>query len=154
LDICCRTYTYVYFTFQHLGDSTIRDIFHPLFDKYNVDLVFTADNHNYQRTFPLKHNSNTDSSNPIIADRNQTNYKGDYQGQIYLITGTAGRSHYDIQEQAPFVANQDDDQFGFLNIAINANNTLVGTFYSNGNDDPLGNNNIINNVLDQFTISK
>jgi len=42
---------------KHLGDSTIRDIFHPLFDKYNVDLVFTADNHNYQRTFPLKHNS-------------------------------------------------------------------------------------------------
>ena len=75
---------------KHLGDSTIRDIFHPLFDKYNVDLVFTADNHNYQRTFPLKYNSNTDSSNPIIADRNQTNYKGDYQGQIYLITGYAG----------------------------------------------------------------
>ena len=140
---------------KHLGDSTIRDIFHPLFDKYNVDLVFTADNHNYQRTFPLKHNSNTDSSNPIIADRNQTNYIGDYQGQIYIITGTAGRSHYDIQEKAPFVANQDDDQFGFLNIAINENYTsLTGTFYSNGNDDTLGNNNIINNVLDQFTISK
>ena len=43
---------------------------------------------------------------------------------------------------------------GFLNIAINANNTLIGTFYANGNDDTLRNNNIINNVLDQFTISK
>ena len=139
---------------KHLGDSTIRDIFHPLFDKYDVDLVFGGDNHNYQRTFPLQYNSNTDSSNPIIADRNQTNYKEDYQGQIYLITGTAGRSHYDIQEQAPFVANQNDDQYGFLNIAINANNTLIGTFYSNGNDNTLGNNNSINNVLDQFTISK
>ena len=41
---------------QHPGNSTIRDIYHPLFDKYGVDLVFTSDNHNYQRTFPLKYN--------------------------------------------------------------------------------------------------
>ena len=136
---------------KHLGDSTIRDVLHPLFDKYNVDLVFGGDNHNYQRTFPLQYNNNADSSNPIIADRNQTNYNGDYLGQIYLITGTAGRSHYDIQQQAPFIANQNDDQYGFLNIDINANNTsLTGTFYSNWNDDTLGNSNI----LDQFTISK
>src|SRR5918995_2531191 len=59
---------------RHPADSTIRDVFHPLFDKYNIDLVFSSDNHNYQRTFPLKYNSEVDSSNPIIADRNQTNY--------------------------------------------------------------------------------
>ena len=140
---------------KHLGDSTIRDTFHPLFDKYNVDLVFGGDNHNYQRTFPLQYNNNADSSNPIIADRNQTNYNIDYSGQIYLIIGTAGKSHYDIQQRAPFIANQNDDQYGFLNIDINANNTLVtGTFYSNGNDDTLGSNNNKNNILDQFTISK
>ena len=93
--------------------------------------------------------------NPIIADRNQTNYNIDYSGQIYLIIGTAGKSHYDIQQRASFIANQNDDQYGFLNIDINANNTSVtGTFYSNGNDDTLGNNNIKNNILDQFTISK
>ena len=40
-------------TSKHPGNSTIRDIYHPLFDKYGVDLVFTSDNHNYQRTFPL-----------------------------------------------------------------------------------------------------
>ncbi len=147
---------------KHLGDSTIRDVFHPLFDKYGVDLVFGGDNHNYQRTFPLKYNNNADSSNPIIVDRNQTNYNGDPLGQIYLITGTAGKSHYDIQQQAPFITNQNDNQYGFLNIDINANNTssLTGTFYSNGNDneddDTLGSNNIIknNDILDKFTISK
>ena len=31
---------------------------------------------------------------------------------------------------------------------------LTGTFYSNGNDDTLDSNNIKNNILDQFTISK
>jgi hypothetical protein len=147
---------------KHLGDSTIRDVFHPLFDKYGVDLVFGGDNHNYQRTFPLKYNNDADSSNPIIVDRNQTNYNGDLLGQIYLITGTAGKSHYYIQQQAPFITNQNDNQYGFLNIDINANNTssLTGTFYSNRNDneddDTLGSNNIIknNDILDKFTISK
>jgi hypothetical protein len=148
---------------KHKAESLIRDTYHPLFDKYGVDIVFTSDNHNYQRTFPLKYNSEGgDSSNPIIVDRNQTNYKGNNNGQIYLIVGTGGRSLYDIEEQAPFVAKQSHDHFGFLNIDINTNNTnnnntssLTATFYSNGNDDAL--NNIINenkNIIDQFTISK
>ena len=64
---------------QHPGNSTIRDIYHPLFDKYGVDLVFTSDNHNYQRTFPLKYNSQggvgESSNNPIIVeDNNQNNH--------------------------------------------------------------------------------
>ena len=136
----------------------LRNTYHPLFDRYNVDLVLSSDNHNYQRTFPLKHNSQQGgaSSNPIITDSNQNNYNGDYEGQIYLITGTAGRSHYDLEGQAPFVVKQNDDDFGFLNIDINTNNTsLTGTFYSNGNDETLNNNmNENNNVIDQFTISK
>ena len=37
-------------------------------------LVFTSDNHNYQRTFPLKYNSYDESSNnPIIADNRFNN---------------------------------------------------------------------------------
>jgi calcineurin-like phosphoesterase family protein/iron/zinc purple acid phosphatase-like protein C len=143
---------------KHDADPAIRNTYHPLFDRYNVDLVLSSDNHNYQRTFPLKHNSQQGgaSSNPIITDSNQNNYNGDYEGQIYLITGTAGRSHYDLEGQAPFVVKQNDDDYGFLNIDINTNNTsLTGTFYSNGNDETLNNNmNENNNVIDQFTISK
>jgi hypothetical protein len=138
---------------EHPADSTIRDIYHPLFDKYNIDLVFSSDNHNYQRTFPLKYNSDGDSSNPIITDRNQTNLHGDNPGQIFLITGTAGRSHYEIKEQAPFVVKQDDQHFGFLNIDINGK-TIKGTFYAN---EPQSNYRYIdatNNIIDQFTVSK
>ena len=76
-------------------------------------------------------------------------------GVIYLITGTGGRSLYEIKEQAPFVAKQDDKHFGFLNIDINANNTLIGTFYSSENYDAAVNgNNFKNIILDQFTILK
>jgi hypothetical protein len=150
---------------DHPADSTIRDIYHPLFDEYGVDIVFSSDNHNYQRTFPIKYNSEGDGSGdssdyPIITDRDQNDYNNDINndnsGVIYLIVGTGGRSLYEIEEQAPFVANQYDEQFGFLNIDINGN-TLKGTFYANEVEEPSGyqyvtsQNNII---IDQFTISK
>ena len=150
---------------QHPGNATIRDIYHPLFDKYGIDLVFTSDNHNYQRTFPLKYNGKDgDSSNPIIADNNQNNYhminddgnnNNDNKGIIYLITGIGGRSLYGIKEQAPFVAKQDDKHFGFLNIDINGK-TLKGTFYANEIQFPPYQyvNYYQNNVIDEFTISK
>jgi hypothetical protein len=141
---------------KHPADSTIRDIYHPLFDRYNVDLVFSSDNHNYQRTFPLKYNSNADSSNPLIVDNNKNNYKNNDKGDgvIYLITGTAGRSNYEIKEQASFVAKQDDEHFGFLNIDINGK-TLKGIFYANEQEFP--NYYYVdyrNDIIDQFTISK
>jgi len=148
---------------QHPGDANIRDIYHPLFDKYGVDLVLTSDNHNYQRTYPLKYNSeDEDSSNPIITDNNQNNYHmindddgNNKDGVIYLITGTGGRSLYPIKEQAPFVAKQDDKHFGFLNIDINGK-TLKGTFYANEIQFPPYQyvNYHQNNIIDEFTISK
>ncbi len=142
---------------QHPGDSTIRDIYHPLFDKYGVDLVFTSDNHNYQRTFPLKYNGEDGySSNPIIVDNNQNNYynNDNRDGVIYLITGTGGRSLYEIKEQAPFVAKQDDKHFGFLSIDISGN-TLKGTFYANESILPYYHYvKYQNNIIDEFTISK
>ena len=139
---------------RHPADSTIRDIFHPLFQKYGVDLVFSSDNHNYQRTFPLKYNNNNgDSSNPIISNSNQNNYNNDNGGVIYLITGTAGRSHYELQQQAPFVAKQDDKHFGFLNIDIN-DKTVKGTFYANERELGYYYVDYKNIIIDHFTISK
>lgn len=38
------------------GDAKLRDVYHPLFDKYNVDLVLERHIHNYQRSLPIKYN--------------------------------------------------------------------------------------------------
>jgi hypothetical protein len=141
---------------QHPANSTIRDTYHPLFDKYGVDLVFSSDNHNYQRTLPLKYNSEGgNSSNPIIVDNNQNNYyNNENGGVIYLITGTAGKSLTEIKQQAPFVAKQNDKHFGFLNLDIN-NKTIKGTFYANESELPQYYYvNYQNNIIDHFTISK
>ena len=104
--------------------------------------------------YVLIHNNNGDSSNPVIPNRQQNNYHDD-NGVIYLITGTAGRSHYEINQQAPFVAKQDDKHFGFLNIDINGK-TLKGIFYANEIQFPPYQyvNYYQNNVIDEFTITK
>ena len=144
---------------QHPADYTIRDIYHPIFDRYGVDLVFSSDNHNYQRTFPLKYNSeDRESSNyPIIVDRDPNNYfyyNNIYNGVIYLTIGTAGRSLYEINEQAPFVAKQDSKHFGFLNIDID-DKTLKGDFFANERTLPYYDYiDYHDNVIDHFTISK
>ncbi|HET7644831.1 MAG TPA: metallophosphoesterase [Nitrososphaeraceae archaeon] len=156
---------------KHPSDYKITDTYYPLFDKYDVDLVLSSDNHNYQRTFPLDYHSSSSgaasSDNPTIVNKNQKNYHSinynnykddDKNGVIYLITGTAGRSLYELEGQAPFIAKQDDKHFGFLNIEI-SDKTLKGTFYANENKLPQNyysdyHNNNNNNIIDEFTISK
>ncbi len=44
----------------------LRDTYHPLFEKYGVDILFSGHAHNYQRTYPLSYNK----INPSIT----TNY--------------------------------------------------------------------------------
>ncbi len=146
---------------KHPADYIITDTYYPLFDKYDVDLVLSSDNHNYQRTFPLNYHSGVDS--PIIVNKNQKNYHSidynnyndnDNNGIMYLITGTAGKSLYELGGQAPLIAKQDDKHFGFLNIEIKGN-ILKGTFYANENKLPQNYYlDYQNNIIDEFTVTK
>ena len=38
---------------HHPPVTSLRNAYHPLFDKYGVDLVLQGHNHNYQRSFPI-----------------------------------------------------------------------------------------------------
>ena len=57
----------------HPGLDELQDLYHPLFDKYHVDLILQAHNHNYQRTYPLSYNI-TRQYTPIITDKNTESY--------------------------------------------------------------------------------
>jgi hypothetical protein len=108
-----------------------RSTYHPLFEKYGVDLVLQVHNHNYQRSFPIRYN-NGDPSNPIITDNNVTNYS-DPKGQIFAIVGTGGTYgiHNFTGSPAKFTANQ-FNAYGFLNVDVIQKGTmLVGEFYDN-----------------------
>ncbi len=116
---------------KHESVKNIRDIYHPLFEKYSVDLVLQAHNHNYQRTFPLKFNP-SNSSEPVIADYNTREYN-DPGNPIFIIAGTAGADQYPLGNQSYFIAEQ-FNRFGFVEIKISKsenNHILNGTFYEN-----------------------
>jgi hypothetical protein len=102
-----------------------------------------AHSHNYQRTYPVQFNS-SDSLNPIITDKNVTNYYNP-KGQIFTITGTGGAPdiHNFTGPAAPYTAVQ-FNAYGFLDIAVTHNGTILeGNFYAN-NDT----------LKDHFTIDK
>jgi hypothetical protein len=129
-----------------------KEAYHPLFEQYNVDLVLQGHQHNYQRTYPTKYDSDTPIS-PIITDRNRNTYTNP-EGQIFLTVGTAGASLHGLNgNKAPYLITAQDEVYGFLNVDVANNNndgttTLVGTFYSNDDDDASG------EMTDQFTITK
>jgi F5/8 type C domain/Calcineurin-like phosphoesterase len=124
----------------HAAEIDFRNVYHPLFDQYNVDLVLQAHNHNYQRSYPISYNQNGDQ--PSITDINKSTYN-DPKGEIFVIAGTGGKSLYDIKSKSPFTVSQFED-YGILEVAISEASQLTGTFYTNDG----------NKILDTFTIVK
>jgi hypothetical protein len=131
---------------EHPAFTSIRDTYHPIFEKYGVDLVLSGHNHNYQRTYPIAYNPN-DSDSPVVTSEVTTGYNSQKDGIVFAIVGTGGVNFYSFDGQAPFVGSQFANKFGFLNIDIsngNPHTKLTGTFYDNKGDQ----------ILDQFTIEK
>jgi hypothetical protein len=127
---------------QHPSQDSLRDIYHLLFDYYGVDLVLQAHNHNYQRSYPLRFNQ-TNSSSPIITDRNNSVYKNP-NGTIFAVVGTAGAIPYALLGGSPFIVTR-FQKFGFLNFDLVDNGTkLIGSFYDSRDGS----------IKDHFTIIK
>ena len=113
----------------HPGLDKLQDIYHPLFDKYGVDIVLQGHNHNYQRTYPLSYNQSM-PSNPIITDRHTKDYKNE-KGPIFLTVGTAGEDLYSFKDQKPFVIEQ-FERHGFVDFNVTDNgHNLTSIFYDN-----------------------
>ena len=114
----------------HPGLDKLQDTYHKLFEKYDVDLVLQAHNHNYQRTYPLLYNE-VRQSIPIITDNSTWSYGSDVKGQIFLTVGTGGQELYNFIGQGPYVVTQ-FLLHGFLNVEVTDNGSkLSGTFYDN-----------------------
>ena len=100
---------------SHSPVAGLRDAYHPLFDKYHVDLVLQAHNHNYERTFPLMKGS---GDNPTITSTATTAYTNP-TGQIYVVVGTGGQSAYGVSSKS-YLTRQ-FTSLGYLDIAITNN---------------------------------
>jgi hypothetical protein len=76
--------------------NDLRDIYQPLFHKYDVDLLLSSHNQHYERTYPILYNENeelindkSDTPNPIVAIDHQYEYPPT-DGIVFLSVGTAG----------------------------------------------------------------
>lgn len=125
------------------ADNTTRDKYHPLFDKYNVDIVLQAHNHNYERSYPLNYNK-VNPDNPIKVSNETNNYYSDLSGPIFVTVGTGGISLYQFMEKADYIVNQTDSSYGFLNVDVINNGTKLNAKFLSNNGT----------VEDQFTIVK
>jgi predicted phosphodiesterase len=131
-----------FFTKVCLITPDLREIYHPLFDTYDIDLVLYGHHHSYERTYPLRYNILNESS-PIITDLNMNNYSNP-NGSIFVTVGTGGHSLYDLEKRPYFAVAQYEKDYGILNIDVtHSNKTLIGRFYTNNGS-----------IIDHFSITK
>jgi len=124
------------------GVKSLRDTYHPLFDKYGVDLVLEGHVHNYQRSFPIKYNP-SNSLKPIITSSKKNDYNSP-AGQIYVLVGTGGINLHGLSGKSSFISSQQDSKFGALSIKItNDGSKLDAKYYTNSGS-----------IKDQFSITK
>ena len=120
----------------HPANENLRETYPPLFEKYGVDLVITAHNHNYQRSYPLVYNVEA-TREPIVKDVNTSHYNSPGV-PIYVSVGTAGNNLYDFRDQAPFMVTQlQESGFLHVNISKTDRDVLTGSFLNieTGDDD-------------------
>jgi hypothetical protein len=125
-------------------ETDFRETYHPLFDKYKVDLALQGHLHVYERTYPITFNSDDDNE-PIVQDNNPTIYKNP-KGTIFVTIGTGGANDMTLSSLEDYSAKGIGGTFGILDITLeNDGKTLTGTFIENGKDK---------DILDEFRILK
>lgn len=104
----------------------------PVFDANDVDIVCCGHVHNYERTYPVKYNSN-DPTNPRATDTSDGPYD-QADGAIVVRNGTgghdSGNSLYKFTaSQKAFTKYMNDDENGITIMKwTNNNRTVTGTF--------------------------
>jgi predicted phosphodiesterase len=78
----------------HTPERKARDIYQPLFDQYQIDLVLHGHSHNMQRTLPIKYGGL--DQEPLVTKSN-LDFSQDH-GQIYIVSGAGGRMLYQFDE--------------------------------------------------------
>lgn len=138
----------------HDALNLFRVTYHPLFEKYGVDLVLQAHNHNYQRSYPILFNEQRPSephiatfgtslnfsTSDVNARTNNTTGPDFYfapQGTIFLTSGTGGQQPlYGLSGWESYITFQTDSEYGILDITISSSSSSRegGTDAENGDD--------------------
>jgi predicted phosphodiesterase len=130
--VCYHKPTYTIPT-DHAGLSDFRNVYHPLFDLYKVDLVVSGHNHNMQRTHPIKFNASS-PSNPTIVSTGTSSGEvvsiyNNPDGRIFAICGSGGRARDSLGSMPSYFRFGNDDNYGVLDLLwFNNNKSMQGLF--------------------------
>ena len=142
---------------KHVNEQRMR-LLCPLFEKYNVDVVFTGHNHCYERTHPVRFAPyfskvaiNTENC-PVPGDFTiDTAYDGitntHPNGVIYLVDGAGGAKFYpELQPSKsglkPFTARYDQSVNSFTHCHVDGRKFVARQLSHNGEE------------IDRFEIAK
>jgi hypothetical protein len=132
-------------------EKDFRESYHPLFDKYNVDLALQGHHHAYERFYPITFNDKNDNK-PIVSVKDKVKGSNVFQnpdGTIFITVGTGGAESMTVSKGKSFSAAKEDGKFGILNVSLKKdeknNNKLIGTFVHNKKN---------HKILDEFEIIK
>ena len=103
----------------------LRQDIGPLVDQYGVNVVFTAHEHNFERTHLIKN----DSQSSGCADRGS--YSKVPQGTIYYVSGGAGAGLNDCDGNAWFSATYQNLRH-FLMVNVNGKTLNIKAIQDNG----------------------
>lgn len=127
-----------FYSADESSTTNMRRTYHPLFDKFGVDIVLQGHSHNYQRSYPLHYNDKIHSE-PIISEKEEANYN-DPSGTIFIIVGTGGEALQPTVNEN-FLAKVYEG-YGCINVEIHGKSMMI-EFYSD-----------MNNKIDKFSIIK
>ncbi|HNQ79380.1 MAG TPA: metallophosphoesterase family protein [Acidobacteriota bacterium] len=83
----------------HGSDLAVREAWSPVFEQYGVDMAFTAHDHGYERTFPVR------------------DYFPSSRGVVYYISGGGGYWNYEWNTDCPWTAHG-ERTYEFLRVEV------------------------------------
>jgi hypothetical protein len=108
--------------------KSLRDIYHPIFERFGVHCVMNGYFNNYQRQHVLKWNAaNSDNPTPILSSQagNYTITKGNASfdeagntGCLFLNIGMGGAAHDNISSMNSHTIIGDSAHFGYLHFMM------------------------------------
>jgi acid phosphatase type 7 len=125
---------------SHPAAPKIRDMLVPIYDRHRVDLVLSAHDQNYERTFPLVHRvvrrADAEGQEPMVMDSAASHYP-DWKGVIYAKVSPAGKmseigndfSRFTVP-QGEHIAVRDDTAHHFAEVHVTPDSALVVTVLS------------------------
>ncbi|MBP2626109.1 MAG: metallophosphoesterase [Firmicutes bacterium] len=101
------------------GDEDLRDALTPLFDRYNVDVVFAGHDHVYARSYPLVSGTWTD---------------GTGGGPVYITTGRSGKKTFSRAQAKNWNAMYYNplEEPNYLTVEVSEYSLLIKAFKLNG----------------------